>query len=254
MGTQKQPWLASMISAGRTLTQGFFHLLYPNTCWGCSQDLADNQNGFCHPCRTALTTDPHPTCPRCSSSVGPYANLQDGCNQCRQVSFGFDRVLRLGPYEGLLREVILRLKNWHGEGLAEVIGKLWAGHAEARLRAEKPDVVIPVPLHWRKHWQRGYNQSQALARVLAAHLRLPCRPRWLRRVRFTAQQTAQTPSARRDNVRGAFRARQGLTLEGKTVLLVDDVLTTGSTASEAARALRSARPARIIVAVLAHGS
>ena len=74
---------------------------------------------------------------------------------------------RLGPYEGLLREVILRLKSWHGEGLAEVVGKLWADHAQETLRAEKPDVVIPVPLHWRKHWQRGYNQSQALARMLA---------------------------------------------------------------------------------------
>jgi predicted amidophosphoribosyltransferase len=76
----------------------------------------------------------------------------------------------------------------------------------------------------------------------------------LRRIRATPPQTSQTPSARRDNVRGAFRARQGLLLEGKTILLVDDVLTTGSTASEAAKALRSARPARIIVAVLAHSS
>jgi ComF family protein len=254
METRIQPWFATMISAGRTLTRGLVHLLYPNTCWVCGQDLTEDQDGFCTPCRTALTIDPHPTCPRCSSSVGPYANLEDGCNQCRNVSFGFDRVLRLGPYEGLLREVILRLKNWHGEGLAEVVGKLWARHAAEKLLPEKPDVVVPVPLHWRKHWQRGYNQSQVLARALATHLRLPCRSRWLRRVRSTPPQTSQAPSARRENVRAAFRACRGLNLKGKTILLVDDVLTTGSTASEAARALRSTRPAQIIVAVLAHAS
>src|SRR6516165_5885598 len=254
MATRNNPWFASMTSAGKTLTRGLLHLLYPNTCWVCGQDLGEDQNSFCQACRAVLTTDPNSTCPRCSSSIGPFTNLEDGkCNQCRGVSFSFDRVLRLGPYEGLLREVILRLKSWHGEGLAEVVGRLWAGHMEAVLRAEKPDVVVPVPLHWRKHWQRGYNQSQVLARVLARQLHLPCRPRWLRRIRYTPQQRSLTPSARRENVRGAFRAREGLLLEGKTVLLVDDVLTTGSTASEAARALRIARPARIVVAVLAHG-
>jgi ComF family protein len=254
MGTRSHPWFASMISAGKTLTKGLVHLLYPNTCWACGQDLGEEQSSFCLPCRTALTTDPHATCPRCSSSVGPYTNLEHGCTQCRHESFHFDRVFRLGPYEGLLREVILRFKHGYGEGLAEVMGRLWAEHAGEKLRAERPHLVVPVPLHWRKHWQRGYNQSQILARVLAKHLHVPCRPRWLRRVRCTPPQTSQAPSSRRDNVRGAFRAREGLLLEGKTVLLVDDVLTTGSTASEAARALRIARPARIVVAVLAHGS
>src|SRR5436853_337865 len=150
MGARIHPWYASLTAAGTTLLRGFIHLLYPNTCWACGQDLHEDQNTFCQPCRTALITDPHPTCPRCSSSVGPFVNLQDGCNQCRNVSFAFDRAIRLGPYEGLLRDVILRLKSWHGEGLAEVVGRLWAQHAEANLRAEKPDVVVPVPLHWRK--------------------------------------------------------------------------------------------------------
>jgi ComF family protein len=159
----------------------------------------------------------------------------------------------MGPYEGLLREVVLRLKHSHGEGLAEMLGKLWAEHLRDRLTSFKADVIVPVPLHWRKHLWRGYNQSQAIARVLAAHLAIPCKPRWLRRVRHTQPQRQQTPAARRENVRSAFRARTGLNLQGKTVLLVDDVMTSGSTASEAARALKPAKPARVIVAVLAHG-
>jgi ComF family protein len=246
-------WLALVCSARRTFTRGLMQLLYPNTCWICDQHLGEEYVDFCSTCRTLLTVDPHATCPRCSSTVGPFVDLDGGCTRCRGTTFGFDQALRLGPYEGLLREVILRLKHPAGEGLAELIGKLWAEQAAPRLRELKPDAILPVPLHWLKHWRRGYNQSQALARALAEHLRVPCQSRWLRRVRPTPPQTQQTPGARLDNVRGAFRARRGLAVEGKTVLLVDDVLTTGSTASEAARALRVGRPARIVVAVLAHG-
>ena len=94
--------------------------------------------------------------------------------------------------------------------------------------------------------------SWALARRLAFHIGLPCRPFWLRRIRNTPEQKA-TPSttARRENLRGAFQARPRPALAGKTVLLVDDVLTTGSTASEAAGALRTAGAKRVLVAVLA---
>jgi ComF family protein len=109
------------------------------------------------------------------------------------------------------------------------------------------------PPLWRRRWWRGYNQSEALARPLAARLGLACHPSALRRIRNTPQQTTQTATARLDNVRNAFRARAGLT--GRTVLLVDDVMTTGSTVAEATRALRRAGARRVVVAVLAraHG-
>src|SRR5206468_658598 len=108
---------------------------------------------FCDSCRTALTDDPHPQCPRCAASVGPFAQ---GCVHCRGLSFPFDQVVRLGPYrEGHpLREVILRMKHASGESLAEVVGELWAESMEARLRALGADIVIPVPLHWRRRWWR----------------------------------------------------------------------------------------------------
>jgi ComF family protein len=154
----------------------------------------------------------------------------------------------------LLRDVILRLKHLQGDMLAELAGELWAEHAGPALRDAHADVVVPIPLHWWRRWRRGYNQSLALARGMAARLYIPCRPRLLRRIRNTPLQTQQAPSVRPVNVRGAFRAgRRGLA--GKTVLLVDDVMTTGSTVNEAARVLRAAGAVRVIVAVLAraHG-
>jgi ComF family protein len=167
------------------------------------------------------------------------------------MHFPFDQVIRLGPYDGLLREVILRLKHAPGEGLAEVLGELWADHSAPRLRSLGAALVVPVPLHWWRRLTRGYNQSEVLAQALAARLGLPCRPGCLRQVRATSHQKGQSPANRRSNVRDAFRGQSRPELKGQTVLLVDDVLTTGSTAGEAARALRRAGAARVVVAVLA---
>jgi ComF family protein len=185
--------------------------------------------------------------------VGPYVRLEGGCNACRDQSFHFECAVRLGSYEGLLRQVVLRLKHASGEGLAEVLGELWAFHMEKRLRDLMADVIVPVPLHWWRRLTRGYNQSEVLARGLAKHLRIPCQPRWLRRIRNTPQQVGQTATARRENVKNAFFAPARVELRGRTILLVDDVATTASTANDAARALRGAGAARIVVAVLAGG-
>jgi ComF family protein len=159
--------------------------------------------------------------------------------------------MRLGPYDGILRDAVLRLKNRTGEGLAELLGELWAARDAEQFRALAANAIVPVPLHWWRRWRRGYNQSAALARGLAAHLKIPCFPTGLRRLRNTPDQTIQSPSGRRDNVRGAFQVRRGLQIQGQTILLIDDVMTTGATAHEAARALRAAGAARVVAAALA---
>jgi ComF family protein len=245
-------WLSSLASAGRLLLQGVGQLLYPNACRLCHEPLPPDGGYFCPPCKDSLLADPQPACPRCAVTVGPFVNLQGGCTRCHGTSLAFDRAVRLGPYEGPLRDAVLRLKHHTGEGLAEALGRLWAERAGEALRALAADVVLPVPLHWFHRLRRGYNQSEALARELAAGLGLPCRPRWLRRARLTRKQHHfRSGEERRGNVHDAFRARAGDALRGKHVLLVDDVMTTGSTAHEAARPLRAAGAAQITVAVLA---
>lgn len=238
---------------GHDLVHGLVQLLYPGACLVCG--ASTDSTRFCPSCQDGLTNDPHPSCPRCAGTVGPFVTLEGGCTSCRQHSYAFERVIRLGPYAGVLRDVILRMKHRPGETLAEAVGELWAATAEARLQGLEAQVVIPVPLFWRRRLSRGFNQSSALARMLAYRLHLPCRPRLLLRTRHTPSQTRQTASARPANVRQAFHASAHKELAGKRVLLIDDVLTTGSTAHEAARALRSAGASSIVVAVLArsHG-
>jgi ComF family protein len=243
-------WLDWLAGTAREIGRGLLHLVYPNLCHVCSASLPPAAGSFCPACRDGLFVDSHTVCPRCAGTVGPFAVIDDCCALCRGESFPFEHVLRLGAYDGLLREAVLRLK-WHtGEGLAELLGERWAERDRTKFEAVKADVLVPVPLHWRRRWRRGYNQSEALSRGIASRLGLPCRARWLCRVRNTPSQTLQTHTQRRDNVRGAFEVRRGVRLDRMCVLLVDDVMTTGATASEATKALRKAGAARVVVAAL----
>ena len=111
-------------------------------------------------------------------------------------------------------------------------------------------LVVPVPLHWWRYWRRGYNQAEALAEGIAKQLKLPIR-RFLKRVVGTRQLADLSRTARGEVVRNVFRARARSRMTGRTVLLVDDVLTTGATCGAAARALKKAGAARVVVAVIA---
>jgi ComF family protein len=237
----------------RALWYGLLHLVYPAACHVCDAPLPPDGGPFCDGCRAALSSDPHATCPRCAGTVGPYSHLGPGCLRCRTLRFPFAAAVRLGPYRESLRQAILRMKQPGGEVLAELVGEFWAERAADRLAALGAEVVVPVPLYWLRRWQRGHNQSEVLARTLAARLRLPLRPQWLRRTRHTKMQTHPQVD-RRENVRGAFAARSAPELKGRTVLLVDDVMTSGSTASEVTRALRAAGEGRVVVAVLARAT
>ena len=230
--------------------RGLLHLLYPPCCCLCGGPLVDAVP-FCNPCRSAIVGDASPSCPRCAATVGPFAVIDGRCAICREESLSFDAAVRLGPYEGVLREAVLRMKSHTGEALAELLGELWADHAGSALAALGAELVAPVPLHWRRRWRRGYNQSEALARGLASRLRLPCGAFGLRRTRATPMQTSQTLAGRRANVHGAFAAARNTRLAGRTVLLVDDVMTTGATADECARVLMIAGAARVDALTLA---
>lgn len=235
----------------RLLFDGLLHLVYPATCFGCAHILPADTRDFCAGCRSDLLSDRLRACTRCGHTIGPFTTSGGECPNCRKVSLPFASVIRLGPYDGVRRELILRMKHAAGEMVAEAVGELFANEVAERVCSAQPSAVVPIPLHWRRRIERGYNQSDVLARAIAKRLELPFRPRWLRRIRNTPHQTGQSASGRRDNVSGAFRAPSGSTLRGQVILLVDDVLTTGSTCSEATTVLLKSGAARVLVAVVA---
>lgn len=229
-------------------------LIWPRDCLVCDSPVTDDVPAgcVCAGCRIALFADEKACCPRCTSTLGPHVDATDGCPRCRDEKFAFAGAVRIGEYDGRVRDAVLRMKDSAGEPLAETLGRFWAESRYDDLALDSPQAIVPVPLHWRRRWSRGYNQSDALARGIAVGLEIPAHTRWLARTRPTPTQVEQSPAQRWENVRGAFRVRRRAAVSGVRILLVDDVLTTGATASAAAQALRDAGAAQVRVAVVAH--
>jgi ComF family protein len=186
----------------------------------------------------------------CVSCRTPFQNAfpldADGrCALCRFGLRGFDAAYCFGSYEGVLRELIHLYKYGRVKTLARPLGALLAA---ALPREECFDAVTPVPLHWRRQWQRGFNQSELLARTIARRCGVPV-IHALKRVRPTVAQAGLSNTGRRRNVAAAFRPRRAV--EGKRILLIDDVMTTGSTAAACALALKRAGAAKVALLTVA---
>lgn len=169
------------------------------------------------------------------------------CPLCRLGMSGFDRAWSWGEYEGPLRQLIHLYKY---KGLFPLAKPLGVMMARALPRGEPLDVIVPMPLHWQRRWHRGFNQSELLARVIGQRTGLPVANAVGRR-KSTTPQAGLTSAKRRLNVAGAFDVRKKHLVAGRSVLLVDDVFTTGATAGACAAALRRAGAERVSVLTLA---
>jgi len=188
----------------------------------------------------------------CATCRTPFQNhfpLDESgrCRLCRAGARGFDAAYCFGSYEGTLRELIHLFKYGRMKPLARAL----AGNlASALPRDQKFDVVVPMPLHWRRKWQRGFNQAELLARRTARRCGIPV-ANAVRRIRPTSAQAGLSNAQRRENVAGAFRFRTRRAIQGRRVLLIDDVMTTGATASACALALKRGGAASVTLLALA---
>jgi len=226
-------------------------MLFPDECRICAGPLRRiSRIPVCDGCLQPpepLSADYFCVCCRTPFLNAAPLDAQGRCALCRRGMLGFDAAYSWGAYDGRLRELIHLFKYAGVRPLGKVLGE-WI--ALAMPRQERFDRIVPVPLHWRRRWRRGFNQSELLARSVARRYGLRV-SNVLRRVRATATQAGLSHSARRANVDAAFRVRQGASLEGQRVLLVDDVMTTGATASACARALKQAGARYVAVLTLA---
>ena len=169
------------------------------------------------------------------------------CRLCRSGARGFDAAYCFGAYEGTLRQLIHLFKYKRMKPLAK---ELSAQLARALPRDQRFDIVVPMPLHWRRHWQRGFNQSELLARATARRSGIRM-VNAVRRTRATATQAGLSNAKRRENVTGAFRVKNRRLVEGRRILLIDDVMTTGATASACALAMKRAGAKSVSLLALA---
>lgn len=247
------PELARFIAGPlRVAWESVRDLVLPEACPFCGIDL-HIEAGQPTPCAACLEKLPlvERYCLRCSAPVGPHVETSGGCRYCRRDRFGFDRVFAATEYRDIMRDAVLAAKRRGGEPVAAwLCDRLW-DRRSAELQQLDLSLVVPVPQHWMRRLLAPHNSAELIARRLAKRLKVRCNPHILLKTRRTPRQAFLTPSARRINLRSAFIASRPL--HGCRVLLVDDVLTTGTTADRAARALREAGAETVWVAVAARG-
>jgi ComF family protein len=247
----------SALLAARKVVCGLLDLVFPDDCRVCEKPLVLSQPPY--------DVSRIPVCSRCLKAPEllhaeffciacrtPFLNRapldETGrCALCRLGLNGFDQVYSFGAYEGTLRKLIHVFKFEGVRTLQRPLGSLLA---QVLPREMSFDAIVPMPLHWRRRWERGFNQSELLAREIARRWQTPVQNP-VRRRKATAPQAGLTSSQRRKNVQGAFEAKQGCRLDRMHILLIDDVLTTGATASACARALKRAGASRVTFLSLA---
>ncbi len=232
------------IHLSQVLYRGFWKALdwiYPPVCAGCGEP------GYrlCVNCLKQVQFITGKVCERCGL---PIENKVDLCASCQQESPNFTAMRSLARYEGVIRDCILALKYHGNQSLGEFFAQRMASIVEKS--RWHPEIVIPVPLSPTQFVERGYNQSALLARPIALQIGARYTPFGLKRTRNTRSQVELSADQRRENVRDAFKALPEI-VGNKTILLVDDVTTTGSTITECVNALTAGGAAAVYCLTLA---
>jgi ComF family protein len=249
VASQRPHWLPAGWSAAADL-------LYPPRCAACGDDCTatPGQPLLCASCAAELSPSGHPACKRCAMPCSANDAAGSDCYECRGRKLLFEEARTLGVYDGPLRSAVLKIKHYHHEPLAAALGSRLADRIGQEPFAAGCDLVVPVPMHWLQRMWRGTNAPDTLARAVASAKRLKLAAGLLVCTRMLRRQHTLPLEQRRANVRNAFRVSWRYSVRGARILLIDDVMTTGATAHEAARALRKSGAAAVCVAAVARGT
>ncbi len=232
--------------------RGLVSLFYPSACVACAAAIGDGAD-LCPSCQGKAPRVRPPFCAKCSQ---PFAGDISGpftCENCAGRVLHFDAAVAAYRSRGVVREVMHDFKYSRKIHLQRLLGR-WLSETleDPRLAGRRFDCIVPVPLHPARQRERGFNQAQLLATELQRSAGLPLDD-LLQRIRYTTTQTQFDRQERMENLRGAFRLRRGRDVQGWRMLLVDDVLTTGSTLSECAEILKNAGALTVHAATVARG-
>ncbi|MCI0351659.1 MAG: ComF family protein [Acidobacteriales bacterium] len=225
-------------------------VILPATCKLCQTQVEDLRLGVvCQSCWDSLKVIEAPWCGVCgyafpSKAIDPNQAL---CGACRRGLYRFDVARAYGPFQDSLREIIHHLKYGRHPSLARPLAVRLTSVYEAHRHSLQADWLIPVPLHPARERERGFNQAVEISRHFSRLAGVPLAWRWLLRTRPTQVQAGLTRRERRSNVNGAFDVSKGAEIQGKTLLVIDDVFTTGATLNECARILKQRGAAKVAV-------
>jgi ComF family protein len=230
----------------------FFDLIFSPHCMICGKRIEDTrENWICPACLSQVAYISSPFCPRCGLPFVPETGSNHFCQVCLTSSPFFGTARALGKYEEGLKEAITKFKYQEKIILGENLGRLMAEILYPDLIPGTYDLFVPVPLHPKRLRERGFNQAAVLASQLSRWYQVPLDPLNLRRNRPTESQIHLDFKERRKNVKGAFSVKHEAKVNGKSILLIDDVYTSGATVNECAKVLRKAGAERVDVLTLA---
>lgn len=232
----------SLIPLLKGVLQPVMDYALPSRCPGCGGQVGEDF-AFCLPCWSSMTLLGEPCCARCGVPFPHDMGAGAECGACLADPPPWDSARAVLAYGEVARTVALRLKYGRRIGLARLIARQMLRHV-----GEEAALIVPVPLHRWRLWHRGFNQSALIADHLGRLTGWPVEKRALRRVKRTAPLRGMNPAQRARMVRGAFTLADGHGVTGQRVLLIDDVHTSGATASACARVLRrgGARDIRLL--------
>ncbi|MCZ6816033.1 MAG: phosphoribosyltransferase family protein [Planctomycetota bacterium] len=233
-----------------TASKGVSNLIVPQLCAACGIEIGPDSDELCGSCwmeLSALVAVPH--CNGCGDDARPYLLIDGQCTRCRFKRRPFDVFIRVGRYTGALRSLVLRFKRHFI--LDRLLGRLLRDALAGKLELSDIDHWVPIPSHWRRRLWRGFQPTSLLTRA-AIPKGAGTAESLLTMTRYVPPFHHKMSSRDRSKaIAGAFRMARGTVVRGGTVLIIDDVSTTGATLREAARVVRAAGASRVVVAVIA---
>ena len=235
-----------------SLIETFFQFFLPSRCHCCERFLEGGRKGICADCLAGIRWIEPPFCSVCGTPFSSREVENHPCGTCITNEKYFTMARALGYYEGPLQEAIHRWKYQGTTSLTPLFGEWMAEALQRYWQPGPPDLLVPVPLHTKRLRERGFNQALLLAREISQHTGIPYHKRILRKKKPTLPQVNLRGSEREKGVRGAFQRIEKEGLDGKSILLVDDVYTTGATVNECSKVLLAGGAKRVDVLTLAH--
>jgi ComF family protein len=230
-------------------------LVFPPLCHACRELLPDGgEPMLCSACLAAATPLLSPLCSCCGRPFADFGGGDHLCGNCLTAPPPFAMARGALLFAGTTRDLIHQFKYGGRVMLRRPLALLTAGHLDSYAVKFGADLIVPVPLHKRRLRQRGFNQAVLLGEVFAARWDLPLQRNNLQRSRWTEPQVNLTAAARAENVKGAFTLAEPDLINGKRILLVDDVYTTGSTVKECSRVLNRAGALDVAVVTVARAA
>lgn len=239
-------WTATL---GR-ISHDLIDLVLPPSCLCCHRSLDHSQSFLCAECLPTLGLIEH-ACLRCGAPLPKVVPETHGCLRCEGRSWSFKRAIAVGPYFGPLQKLVIAMKKLRHEATTLYFGRLLAARLQVTGTANEIDLIVPVPSHWWRRLIRKVSTAEVLAEAVANELHIPWTQQVVRRTRYTPKQGMLRAADRKNNVQGAFVAKLPSRWRNARILLIDDVLTSGSTANEVSRALLQAGAKDVIVGAIA---